>query len=109
MSTELTAEAYVVIEGRHSDPFHYLGPHIVNAEPVVRVFLPDAARVDVITEKGAQNNLTRLHDAGLFAGLLPDCSTRYHLRAQYGDKVCRPGRSISFPADPHRFRPLLAR
>ena len=35
-------EAYAVIEGRHSDPFHYLGPHLEGDVPVVRVFLPDA-------------------------------------------------------------------
>ena len=34
MKRELTPEAYAVIEGRHSDPFHYLGPHFVDDEPV---------------------------------------------------------------------------
>jgi hypothetical protein len=28
--TSLTPEAYAVIEGRHSDPFRYLGPHVEN-------------------------------------------------------------------------------
>jgi hypothetical protein len=40
--TSLTPEAYAVIEGRHSDPFRYLGPHVENGSSVVRVFLPDA-------------------------------------------------------------------
>jgi hypothetical protein len=25
--TKLSAEAYAIVEGRHSDPFHYLGLH----------------------------------------------------------------------------------
>jgi 1,4-alpha-glucan branching enzyme len=100
MKRQLTPEAYAVIEGRHSDPFHYLGPHVVDDEPVVRVFLPNATGVDVITEKGAQSKLTRLHDAGLFAGRLPDRSNRYQLRAQYGD------RSVNLD-DPYRFPPIL--
>src|SRR5262249_60523769 len=48
----LTPEAYAVIEGRHSDPFHYLGPHVENDSSVVRVFLPDAEEVAVIYEEG---------------------------------------------------------
>ena len=41
----LSPEAYAVIEGRHSDPFHYLGLHVEGDVPVVRVFLPDAEEV----------------------------------------------------------------
>ena len=100
MKRELTPEAYAVIEGRHPDPFHYLGPHEIDDERVVRVFLPNATGVDVITEKGAQSKLTRLHDAGLFAGRLPDRSSRYQLRAQYGDRL------VSLD-DPYRFPPIL--
>ena len=77
MKSDLTPEAYAVIEGRHSDPFDYLGPHVADDEPVVRVFLPNAAGVEVITENGAQSELSCLHDAGLFAGRLPDRATRY--------------------------------
>jgi 1,4-alpha-glucan branching enzyme len=43
--TLLTPEAYAVIEGRHSDPFRYVGPHAENGSAVVRVFLPDAEGV----------------------------------------------------------------
>jgi 1,4-alpha-glucan branching enzyme len=43
--SSLTPEAYAVIEGRHSDPFRYLGPHVENDSSVVRVFLPDAEAV----------------------------------------------------------------
>jgi 1,4-alpha-glucan branching enzyme len=32
----LTPEAYAVIEGRHSDPFRYLGPRVENGSSVVR-------------------------------------------------------------------------
>ena len=100
MKRELTPEAYAVIEGRHSDPFHYLGLHFVGDEPVVRVFLPNANGVEVITETGAQSELTRLHDAGLFAGRMPDRSRRYQLRAQYGDN------RVDLD-DPYRFAPIL--
>ena len=40
--TKLSAEAYAIVEGRHSDPFHYLGLHTEGDRTVVRAFLPEA-------------------------------------------------------------------
>jgi len=37
--TPLTPEAYAVIEGRHSDPFRYLGPHLAGDNPGRALFL----------------------------------------------------------------------
>ena len=42
--TKLSAEAYAIIEGRHSDPFHYLGLHSEGGKSVVRAFLPEAVQ-----------------------------------------------------------------
>ena len=50
--TDLTAEAYAILEGRHSDPFQYLGPHTEGGRTVVRAFLPDAQKVDAIAPHG---------------------------------------------------------
>src|SRR5207244_3086923 len=66
--SSLTSEAYAVIEGRHSDPFRYLGPHVEGDVPLVRVFLPDAEDVAIIDDQGHTNELHRIHDAGLFDG-----------------------------------------
>ena len=98
--TNLPAEAYAIIEGRHSDPFHYLGPHKENDRTVVRAFLPDAAKVDAIDDHGATTPLERIHDAGLFVGALANGSTKYQLRAKFGDNVVD-------LEDPYRFPPLL--
>jgi len=49
----LSPEAYAVVEGRHPDPFHYLGPHVEDDVPVVRVFLPNASEVSVVDERGS--------------------------------------------------------
>jgi 1,4-alpha-glucan branching enzyme len=100
MSAALSPEAYAVIEGRHSDPFHYLGRHVENDQPVVRVFLPEAAHVDLVTDKGTRAALARVHEAGLFAGRLPDGSERYRLRARFGNNVVE-------LEDPYRFPPVL--
>jgi 1,4-alpha-glucan branching enzyme len=70
----LSPEAYAVIEGRHSDPFRYLGPHLEDEVHVVRVFLPDAERVAIVDEQGQESDLQRIHDMGLFEGRLANGS-----------------------------------
>jgi 1,4-alpha-glucan branching enzyme len=85
--SKLSPEAYAIVEGRHSDPFHYLGRHTEGGKTVVRAFLPEASNVEAIGEHGEAATLTRIHDAGLFAGALPNGSARYQLRARFGDTV----------------------
>ena len=97
----LPREAYAVIEGRHSDPFHYLGRHTEGDRSVVRAFLPDAAEVAAVDDEGHVSQLTRLHDAGLFAGTLAAAMPRYRLRARYGDRLVE-------IEDPYRFPPILS-
>jgi 1,4-alpha-glucan branching enzyme len=98
--TKLSSEAYAILEGRHGDPFHYLGPHDEGGRTVVRAFLPDAATVEAIAEHGEVGALARIHDAGLFAGALPNGARRYQLRARFGDHVVE-------LEDPYRFPPVL--
>ncbi len=50
--SELSAEAYAIIEGRHADPFHYLGRHDEGGRTVVRAFLPEASQVAAVDEHG---------------------------------------------------------
>jgi 1,4-alpha-glucan branching enzyme len=99
--TALPPEAYAIVEGRHPDPFRYLGLHAEDDVPVVRIFLPDAGDVAVIDEHGRTSRLHRIHEAGLFAGPLPDGSPRYHVRARYGERVVE-------IEDPYRFPPVLS-
>ncbi|HEY6834177.1 MAG TPA: 1,4-alpha-glucan branching protein GlgB [Pseudolabrys sp.] len=94
----LTPLARQVIAGRHSDPFHYLGPHTENDATVVRVFLPDASGVVAIGEK-EEHELARIDPAGLFEGPL-DNPNRYRLRARFGENIVE-------MEDPYRFPPVL--
>src|SRR3954463_6122901 len=96
----LPPEAHAIIEGRHSDPFCYLGPHIEDGHLVVRVYLPDAAEVAAVDDTGAAYPLTRLHPEGLFAGRVGP-SRRHRLRARYGERV------VEFD-DAYRFPPVLS-
>ncbi len=97
----LSSEAYAVIEGRHSDPFHYLGLHVEDDARVVRVYLPDAEEVTAVDEQGHESELARVHDAGLFVGPLQNGSRQYRVRARYGDHTVE-------MEDAYRFPPLLS-
>jgi 1,4-alpha-glucan branching enzyme len=66
-------------------PFHYLSLHTEGGKTVVRAFLPEASKVEAIDEHGGPASLTRVHDAGPFAGALPNGSKRYQLRARFGE------------------------
>ena len=98
---KLSAEAYAIVEGRHSDPFHYLGLHSENDQQVVRAFLPHASSVEAIDDKGQAAKLSLVHDAGLFVGALPKHVKRYTLRASFGDDVVD-------MQDPYGFSPVLS-
>jgi hypothetical protein len=71
--TLLTPEAYAVIEGRHSDPFRYLGPHAENGSAVVRVFLPDAEGVAVMSRYRKNVPREPWYAAALVGALAEDC------------------------------------
>src|SRR5258707_13901627 len=97
--TKLSAEAYAIVEGRHSDPFHYLGLHTEGDRSVVRAFLPEASNVEAVGEHGETAQLKRIHDSGPFAGALPNGSQPYQLPAPFG----RHGVELR---DPYRFPPV---
>ena len=96
---KLSNEAYAIIEGRHSDPFSYLGRHEEDGRDVVRAFLPGASDVSVVDSVGALVQLPRIHDDGLFVGIVPQCVADYRLQARFGDNVVE-------LQDPYRFRPF---
>ena len=102
--TALTPEAVAVIEGRHADPFRYLGPHVEDGVPVVRVFLPDARRSRRSATVATNIRSKRIHEAGLFVGPRPDDAGAYRLRVRFGDDGRRTGRPVSFPAGAVRSR-----
>jgi 1,4-alpha-glucan branching enzyme len=97
----LSTAALAVIGGYHSDPFQYLGPHAEGDEQVVRVFMPDAARVAIVDDVGRESELRLVHDAGLFAGPVETGTDHYRLRAQFGSDLVE-------LEDAYRFPPILS-
>ena len=101
-----------ILSASHGDPFSVLGPHAVDAdgsaaEPgwCVRCFLPGAHSVRVV-HAGPDSHrdlLTRIHDDGLFEGVLTELPRRdYRLQVEWRDG----NRSVI--DDPYRFPAVLA-
>jgi len=86
-----------LIEGRHGDPFSILGPHTTEDGPIVRVFLPGASGVTLLSGETAVP-MMRIHPAGLFAGGVEP--GRYRLRIDWNGV-------IQETEDPYSFAPLL--
>jgi 1,4-alpha-glucan branching enzyme len=92
--------ARAVIEGRHGDPFGFLGLHDHGGEAAVVAFVPGADRVFALTGTKGKSELQPIRDFdGLFAGVLAQ-RLPYRLRAE-NDQT-----SWEFD-DPYRFGPVL--
>ncbi|HYE52447.1 MAG TPA: alpha-amylase family glycosyl hydrolase, partial [Azospirillaceae bacterium] len=106
LSTDTIA---AVAAGTHADPFAVLGPHLDAEEGSggagrvsIRVFRPDAERVEVLGDDGSVlGELRRRHDAGFFEGSFPGALPfHYRLRLHRGPH--------SWEAeDPYRFPQVL--
>jgi len=99
--TELSPEALAIVGGYHANPFQYLGPHVEGDDPVVRVFMPNAARIAIVDDVGHESELPLVHDAGLFAGPVDAATDHYRLRAQFGSDLVE-------MEDAYRFPPILS-
>ena len=60
-----------IVNGRHGDPFAVLGPQPEGGHTRVRAFLPGADAAELIDAQGKSlGRMERIHEAGLFSGLL---------------------------------------
>jgi 1,4-alpha-glucan branching enzyme len=90
--TQEIAQALMVAEGRHPDPFAFLGPH----DGIVRTFQPDAERVELF--RGGENvNLSPVGNTGVFIG---NGERPYKLRIHWRD-------AAKETEDPYAFAPIL--
>ncbi len=90
--TQEVAQALLVAEGRHPDPFAFLGPH----GGIVRTFQPGAQRVEIVRGEDVAA-LTPIGITGLFVG---HGERPYKLRVHWRDTVHE-------AEDPYAFAPIL--
>jgi 1,4-alpha-glucan branching enzyme len=106
-----------IASGKHSDPFHILGPHWIEREGqpllLIRAFRPGATGLDVLwCANGQPHSAAQIHPDGMFEVVLPRevCGsqaqhaiepTAYRLRFHFGDG------STFETHDPYAFPPAL--
>jgi 1,4-alpha-glucan branching enzyme len=106
---DLTQHIERLIRAEHWDPFMLLGPHAATTDgrpaTVVRVFLPDAAELTVLTEhpQSLTAPMKRVHREGLFEAILPVNGEKLRYRLQVKDRSGK----VSEHHDPYAFPPLL--
>jgi len=95
-------EVAALARGDHPDPFGLLGPHLEDGRMVLRVFLPGARSIAAIDPQDSRKiaPLTRIDDAGFFAGTLEGAGARprYRLVADWGHGPVEIEDPYRFPA-----------
>ena len=61
------------LTGTHSDPFRVLGPHRVGDDLEIRVFRPDARKIDIVLNQQATGPIAaeKIHRDGFFCATVP--------------------------------------
>ena len=89
-----------LLGGAHHDPHSILGAHPSDNGTIVRVLRPHADEVHVVRVGDEDHPLVKVHDAGLFSGVVPGPPADYRLAVRYGDRV-------DIVDDPYRWLPTL--
>jgi 1,4-alpha-glucan branching enzyme len=100
-------EVRSLVEVQHRSPHQLLGMHVLGdgSGCVVRALIPDAAAIEIqpVHEKNMPKaRLERIHDAGLFEGIISGVDKVYAY-----DLVITRGREVSRTRDPYSFLPTL--
>jgi len=84
-SKEMAAAMQAIVDGKHRNPFAFLGLHREQGKRVVRVYEPGAAQVFLLDRTGRVcAELERVHTGGIFAGAMPARLRCYRLRVVDG-------------------------
>src|SRR6185437_8750733 len=82
------------LSATHADPFRVLGPHRLGDDLAIRVFRPDAQKVEIVLDQPSKNGkieAEKIHRDGFFCATVPG-GTRdlnYHLRLTTWDGTQR--------------------
>jgi 1,4-alpha-glucan branching enzyme len=90
-----------LVRGELRDPHSLLGQHPVEGGTIVRAWRPGAETVRVLVDDELAAKLERVHEAGLFEGIVEDPLENYELEVGYAE-----GQTF-VQKDPYAFLPTL--
>ena len=77
------------VGGEHSDPFRVLGPHRVGDDLEIRVFRPDARKIEIVLDQHPEEPITaqKIQQDGFFCATVRNATRDlpYHLRVTAWD------------------------
>ncbi|MEQ8964333.1 MAG: 1,4-alpha-glucan branching protein GlgB [Azospirillaceae bacterium] len=93
-----------IVEARHGDPFSVLGMHEAGGATIIRAFLPDADKVEVVNADSGETDATldKVHVTGFFEGEVRRRKETYAYRL----RVHWPAGQVEIH-DPYSFPPVL--
>jgi 1,4-alpha-glucan branching enzyme len=90
------------LAGTHSDPFRILGPHRAGDDVTIRVFRPDAKKIEILAREQSLE-AEKIHGDGFFCATIPGATReldyRVHIRNWDGSE--RTAR------DPYQYGPIM--
>ena len=93
------------VAGEHSDPFRVLGPHRVGDGLEIRVFRPDARRIDVVLDQHPEEPIAaqKIQQDGFFCATVRNATRDlpYHIRVTAWDG------SHYLTRDPYQYGPIM--
>jgi 1,4-alpha-glucan branching enzyme len=93
------------VGGEHSDPFRVLGPHRVGDDLEVRVFRPDARKIEVVLDQHSEEPIAaqKIQQDGFFCATVRNATRdlSYHIRVTAWDG------SHYLARDPYQYGPIM--
>jgi 1,4-alpha-glucan branching enzyme len=93
------------VAGEHSDPFRVLGPHRVGDGLEIRVFRPDARRIDIVLDQHPEEPIAaqKIQQDGFFCATVRNATRDlpYHIRITAWDG------SHYLTRDPYQYGPIM--
>src|SRR6202022_1714740 len=94
------------LSATHADPFRVLGPHRIGDDLAIRVFRPDAKKIDIVLDRQSKNGqieAEKIHRDGFFCAMVPKATRDldYKLRLTDWNGAER------VMADPYRYGPIM--
>jgi 1,4-alpha-glucan branching enzyme len=93
------------VAGEHSDPFRVLGPHRVGDGLEIRVFRPDARRIDIVLDQHPEEPIAaqKIQQDGFFCAPVRNATRDlpYHIRVTAWDG------SHYLTRDPYQYGPIM--
>jgi 1,4-alpha-glucan branching enzyme len=93
------------VAGDHSDPFRVLGPHRMGDDLEIRVFRPDARKIEIVLDQHPEEPITaqKIQQDGFFCAIVRNATRDipYHLRVTAWDG------SHCLTRDPYQYGPIM--